>query len=375
MMKEFFGMEMPKLGFGLMRLPRLEDGSIDIAQCEEMTDRFLEAGLRYFDTAYVYEGSEEAAHRFLVSRHPRESYFLTSKLNAGSWAAKNAEEAKNELAVSLERTGAGYFDFYLLHALSKNNVENYEKYGIWEFVREAKEKGLIRHYGFSFHDTPELLDEILTKHPDAEFVQLQINYGDWENPAVRSRECYEVCVRHGKPVVVMEPIKGGTLANPPQAVVDTFRAADPEMSVASWAVRFAASLDQVMVVLSGMSTKEQMEDNISYMKEFRPLSEQEQATVEKVQEILAGIDQIPCTSCHYCTGGCPKQIQIPVIFEAMNRRLVYGQNEEAQKRYDKAVQEHGRASDCIHCLQCENACPQHIGITSWLQKAAAQFEH
>lgn len=375
MMKEFFGMEMPKLGFGLMRLPRLADGTIDIAQCEEMTDRFLEAGLKYFDTAYVYEGSEEAARRFLVSRHPRESYFLTSKLNAGSWAAKNAEEAKNELAVSLERTGAGYFDFYLLHALSKNNVDNYEKYGIWEFVREAKENGLIRHYGFSFHDTPELLDEILTKHPDAEFVQLQINYGDWDNPAVRSRECYEVCVRHGKPVVVMEPIKGGTLANPPQEVADTFHEANPEMSVASWAVRFAASLDQVMVVLSGMSTKDQMEDNISYMKDFCPLSEQEQETVRKVQEILSGIDQIPCTSCHYCTGGCPQQIQIPVIFEAMNRRLVYGQKEESQKRYDKAVQDHGRASDCIHCLQCENACPQHIEITSWLQKAAEQFEH
>lgn len=376
-MKEFFGTEMPKLGFGLMRLPRLADGkTIDVAQCEEMTDKFLSAGLKYFDTAYVYEGSEEATKKFLVDRHPRESFYLTSKLNAGSWAARNEEEAKHELEVSLERTGAGYFDFYLLHALSKKNVENYEKYGIWDFVKEAKEKGLIRHYGFSFHDTPELLDEILTKHPDAEFVQLQLNYGDWNNPAVRSRECYEVCVKHGKPVVVMEPIKGGTLANPPKAVTDTFHEANPDASVASWAVRFAASLDNVMVVLSGMSNVAQMEDNISYMKDFRPLDEKEQAVIKKVQDILSGIDQIPCTSCHYCTGGCPKQIQIPVIFEAMNRKLVYGQDEDAQKRYDKAVtDDHGRASDCIHCLQCENACPQHIAITSWLEKAAAQFEH
>lgn len=374
-MKQFFGTEMPKLGFGLMRLPRLEDGkTIDVKQCEEMTDKFLAAGLKYFDTAYVYEGSEEATKKFLVERHPRESYYLTSKLNAGSWAAKNEEEAKHELEVSLERTGAGYFDFYLLHALSKNNVDNYEKYGIWDFVKEAKAAGKIRHYGFSFHDTPELLDEILTKHPDAEFVQLQINYGDWNNPAVRSRECYEVCVKHNKPVVVMEPVKGGTLANMPAKITDIFKEADPDASIASWAVRFAASLENVMVVLSGMSNVAQMEDNISYMKDFKPLNEEEQAVVKKVQDVLAGIEQIPCTSCHYCTGGCPMQIQIPDIFEAFNRKLVYGQDDEAAKRYVKATEGHGKASDCIHCLQCENACPQHIEITSWLERAAKEFE-
>ena len=209
-MKDFFGLNIPKLGFGLMRLPRLQDGkTIDVAQCEIMTDKFLEAGLKYFDTAYVYEGSEVATKKFLVDRHPRESFYLTSKINAGNWAAKNADEAKAQLATSLERTGAGYFDFYLLHSLSKDNIENYEKYGIWDFVKEAKEKGLIRHYGFSFHDTPEVLDEILTKHPDVEFVQLQINYADWNTPSVQSRANYEVCVKHNKPVIVMEPIKGG----------------------------------------------------------------------------------------------------------------------------------------------------------------------
>ena len=286
-MKDFFGLNIPKLGFGLMRLPRLQDGkTIDVAQSEIMTDKFLEAGLKYFDTAYVYEGSEVATKKFLVDRHPRESFYLTSKINAGNWAAKNAEEAKAQLATSLERTGAGYFDFYLLHALSKDNIDNYEKYGIWDFVKEAKEKGLIRHYGFSFHDTPEVLDEILTKHPDVEFVQLQINYADWNNPSVQSRANYEVCVKHNKPVIVMEPIKGGTLANPPEEVSNVLKECNPDMSVASWAVRFAASLDQVMVVLSGMSNVEQMEDNLSYMKDFKPLDEKEQAAVKKAMDVL-----------------------------------------------------------------------------------------
>ncbi len=376
-MKDFFGLNMPRLGFGLMRLPRLADGkTIDIAQCEQMTDAFLAAGMKYFDTAYVYEGSEEAARKFLVERHPRDSFYLTSKLNAGSWAAKNAEEAKAELATSLERTGAGYFDFYLLHALSKGNIDNYEKYGIWDFVKEAKEKELIRHIGFSFHDMPDVLEDVLNKHPEVEFVQLQINYGDWNNPSVCSRENYEVCVKHNKPVVVMEPIKGGTLANPPQAVKDVFTSVDPDMSVASWAVRYAASLDQVMVVLSGMSTLGQMEDNLSYMKDFKPLNEEEQAAVAKVQQILSSIEQIPCTGCHYCTGGCPQHIQIPDIFSAMNLNLIYGQKDTAEKSYERAVAgEHGKASDCIHCLQCEDACPQHIHITSWLERAAQDLEH
>lgn len=374
-MKEFFGTKIPKLGFGMMRLPRLEDGTtIDVEQTKVMVDKFLEAGLLYVDTAYVYNGSEEAVRKALVERHPRDSYFLTSKLNAGNWAAKNAEEAKAQLQISLERTGAGYLDFYLLHALSKENIDNYEKYGIWEFVKEAKEKGLIRHYGFSFHDQPEVLDEILTKHPDAEFVQLQINYADWEDPIVQSRKVYEVCVKHDKPVVVMEPVKGGTLANPPGQVAEVFKEAAPEASNASWAIRYVASLDQVMVVLSGMSSLAQMEDNISYMADFKPLDEEEQKTVAKAQEVLSGITQIKCTSCHYCTNGCPMNIDIPSIFQAMNRNLIYGQLEDAQRRYANATKEGGKASECIHCLQCEDACPQHIEITGWLERAAAELE-
>ena len=234
--------KMPKLGFGLMRLPRSdkEKDIIDTEQTSQMVDRFLDAGLTYFDSAYVYNGSEEAAKACLTSRHPRDSYCITSKINVNAKGVVDAEGAKAELAESLRREGVDYIDFYLLHALSKNNIKKYDDWGIWEFVKEAKEKGLIRHYGFSFHDTPEFLDELLTKHPDVEFVQLQINYADWENPSVQSRGCYEVACKHNKPIIVMEPIKGGTLANPPKAVAELLKKADPQASYASWAIRFVA---------------------------------------------------------------------------------------------------------------------------------------
>ena len=373
-MKQFFGTEMPRLGFGMMRLPRFEDKSFDVEQVKKMVDRFLASGLKYFDTAFVYQGSEEVVKQALVDRYPRDSYFLTTKLNAGTWAAANEEEAKKQLETSLERTGAGYFDFYLLHALGKDNIGNYDKYGIWDFVKEAKEKGLIKHYGFSFHDSPEVLEQLLIDHPDVELVQLQINYADWEDLDVQSRKCYEVCVKYNKPVVVMEPVKGGTLATPPQQVQDLFKAENPDASFASWAIRFAASLEQVMVVLSGMSTIDQMEDNISYMADFKPLDEKEKEVIAKAQDILASIPQIKCTACHYCTNGCPMSINIPAIFKSMNRNLIFGQLDDAKRRYAGATKDGGKASDCIHCLQCEDACPQHIEITSWLERAAAELE-
>ncbi len=371
-MNTFCGEELGKFGFGLMRLPRNDDKTIDTEMTSEMVDRFLAAGLKYFDTAYVYEGSEAAAKKALVDRHPRDSFFLTSKLNAN--AAKDEADAKNQIYVSLERTGAGYIDFYLLHALSAGNKDKYDAYGLWDYVKELKEKGLVRHYGFSFHDSPELLDELLTEHPDVEFVQLQINYADWEDPTVQSRRCYEVASKHGKPVVVMEPVKGGTLANPPQSVKDIFKAADPKASTASWAIRFAASLENVKIVLSGMSNVEQMEDNLSYMKDFKPLNEEEMKVIADAQEALKQIEQIPCTACHYCTGGCPMQIDIPQLFKVMNRDLLFGDHEDSRRRYANAVKDGGTAGSCIHCLQCEGECPQHIEITSWLEKIAEAFE-
>ena len=362
-----------KLGFGLMRLPRLEDGSIDIEQTSRMTDAFLAAGGRYFDTAYVYEGSEEAARKALVERHPRDSYYLATKLNAGEGFCQNAEEAKAELRTSLERTGAGYFDFYLLHALGQKNVDRYNSFGLWDFVKEIKEEGLVRHYGFSFHDSPEFLDQLLTEHPDVEFVQLQINYADWEDPVVQSRACYEVAKKHGKPVVVMEPVKGGTLADPPQALKDIFEKELPDASPASWAIRFVASLDNVMMVLSGMSSMEQMEDNLSYMKDFAPLSASEAAAVTAAREALDRIDKIACTSCHYCTPGCPVGIHIPEIFSVMNLYKMYGMLERARRDY--GWRPGGpKASECIQCGQCEGICPQHLPVISYLQEVAETLE-
>ena len=296
-MGDYLGKDIPKLGFGLMRLPKLADGkNIDIEETKRMVDAFLAAGMKYFDTAYVYDGglSEKAAKEALVDRYPRESFYLATKLNTGAQGCVDEETAKKQLFTSLERTGAGYFDFYLLHALGTRNRQSYEDYHLWDFVKEMKEKGLIRHYGFSFHDKPEVLDDLLTKHPDAEFVQLQINYADWDAPNVQSRECLEVARKHGKSVTVMEPVKGGTLAVPPERVQQIFRAADPVASFPSWAIRFVASQDGIITVLSGMSNLARMEDNLSYMKDFKPLNEEEMETVFKVTEILKGQDFIGC---------------------------------------------------------------------------------
>lgn len=374
-MERYFGEATPKLGFGLMRLPKTKDGKIDLEQTKQMVDRFMEAGLTYFDTAYVYDDgdSERAAKAALVDRYPRESFTLATKLCA--WmGAHDEKSAKQQFYTSLERTGAGYFDYYLLHALQAGNYKTYDKYHIWDFVKEQKEKGLIKHWGFSFHATPDILDQLLTDHPDAEFVQLQLNYADWENPDVTARENYEVARKHGKSIVVMEPVKGGALANPPTKVQEIFRQADLKASFASWAIRYAASLDGIITVLSGMSNLEQMEDNLSYMKDFRPLNAHEQQAIRKAQEAINGVKSIPCTACHYCIGGCPKQIPIPEIFAARNRQLVWGQLQEGQAAYDQLAAKGNVASDCIGCGQCERACPQQIKVIQRLKECAAALE-
>jgi predicted aldo/keto reductase-like oxidoreductase len=359
----------PKLGFGLMRLPRLEDGQIDVEQTSQMVDMFLDAGLTYFDTAYVYEGSEEATRKALVERHPRDSYTLASKINA-RLGCVDAKTCKAQLQESLRRTGAGYLDYYLLHALQTSNRDNYDRYGIWDFVREQRKRGVVRHVGFSFHDSPRMLDELLTLHPEVDFVQLQINYADWESPTVFSRENYEVARSHGKPVVVMEPVKGGRLANPPREVAQILRDANPHASLASWAIRFAASLDGVMTVLSGMSTLGQVRDNVGYMADFHPLDRGEREAVARARRALAGVEQVPCTACRYCVEGCPRDIPIPDVFEALNQELLWGNPARARREYAEAVRGHGGAGDCIGCRRCEGTCPQHIEVTSWLRRAA-----
>lgn len=366
----------PKLGFGLMRLPE-KDGKIDIEQVCTMVDLFMAAGQTYFDTAYVYGAdgaSEKAAKAALVDRYPRESYTLATKLNVHAQGCHDAESAKSQLETSLARTGAGYFDFYLLHAIGEGNIGDYDAYGIWDFVKEAQAKGLIKHWGFSFHGSNQLLEKLLTDHPDAEFVQLQINYADWENPNVASRLNYETVRRHGKPIVVMEPVKGGSLANPPRRVAEILKAENPEASFASWAIRYVASMEGMMAVLSGMSNIAQMEDNLSYMKHFQPLNEREQAAIVRAQQALENVQSIPCTACHYCTEGCPMQIKIPDIFSARNTELVWEQKDRARQRYDMATREGSKASDCIACGQCEGACPQHIGIIEALKECARAYE-
>ena len=363
-----------KLGFGMMRLPKIEGSEeIDVEQAKQMVDAFMEAGGKYFDTAYVYVGSEAATKAALCDRYPRDSYYLANKLNASDFACKSEEEAKNEINVSLERTGAGYFDFYLLHGIDSGNKEKYDKYGIWDYMKSLKEEGLIRHYGFSFHDSPEMLDEILTAHPDAEFVQLQINYSDWDDPLIASRQCYEVATRHGIPVIVMEPVKGGTLADPPQKAKDVMLAANPDASFASWAIRFAASLPGVMVVLSGMSDMAQMKDNLSFMQEFHSLSDEELNVVKEAREAMLQFDRIACTSCHYCSPGCPMEIHIPEIFAVMNTYKMFGDLKEARNAYSWRPGGE-KASACIQCGQCEDACPQHLPIISLLEEVAETLE-
>ncbi|MBR0092721.1 MAG: aldo/keto reductase [Lachnospiraceae bacterium] len=366
-----------KLGFGLMRLPKMPEdkAKIDVEQVKEMVDLFLEAGCTYFDTAYVYDNgaSEAAAKEALIDRHDRESFTIATKLNA--WLGRPDEAAaKKQLETSLERTGARYIDFYLLHALQLNNKTIYEDYGLWDFVREQKKKGLIKHWGFSFHATPEMLDELLTKYDDAEFVQLQINYADWENENIASRRCYEVARKHGKEIVVMEPVKGGMLATPPPKIQELFKKENPEASFASWAIRYVASMEGIITVLSGMSNLEQMKDNLSYMKEFQPLSAREQELIAEAQRIIAASDTVPCTACEYCKPGCPVNISIPGVIRAVNEWRIYQNKAQADRRYMFSTQGAGLARDCIACGQCEGACPQSLPIISLMQEAAGLFD-
>ncbi len=374
-MGEYFGKDTWKLGFGMMRLPRdPETHEIDVETTKLMVDKFITAGGTYFDTAYVYPGSEVATRKALIERYDRRRYTIASKLNVR--VAATAEEAKAQIYTTLERLGLSYVDYYLIHDIEKDVYPKFDEFGIWDYMKKLKAKGLVRHYGFSFHDTPELLDEILTKHPDLEFVQLQLNYADWENPRVTSRRNYEVARKHQKSIVVMEPVKGGLLANPPEEAAELLREANPSVSYPSWAIRYVASKDGIITVLSGMSNIAQMDDNLSYMRHFKPLSQQEEAVIGKVQEVFAKIKSIPCTGCSYCVDGCPMQIPIPDIFRAMNEKLIYRNEKAAQSRYDRETGAKGcsRASACIQCGQCEAACPQHLKVIDRLKECAAEFE-
>ena len=370
-----------KLGFGLMRLP-LNDPSnprdIDIEQVKKMVDLFMERGFTYFDTAWMYHNyhSENVAKEALVDRYPREAFTLATKLHAEFF--ETMEDRDKVFEEQLRKTGAGYFDYYLLHGIESRMIGKYEEMDCFNWLLDKKAKGLVKHAGFSFHDTPELLDEILTRHPEMEFVQLQINYLDWESQWIQSRGCYEVAVKHHKPVIVMEPVKGGTLAKLPAEAERLFKDLNREMSVPSWAIRFAASLDNVMVVLSGMSNLDQLDNNTSYMKDFVPLSEVERKACTRAAEIVNAQITVPCTACHYCTDGCPMNICIPEYFSLYNENMRENIEEKGWSisftNYKVLAENHGKASDCIQCGQCEGVCPQHLSIIDYLKDVAEYFE-
>ena len=369
-----------KLGFGCMRLPLLENGEIDIQQFKEMVDEFISRGFDYFDTAYGYNRgkSEEAIKAAIVDRYPRESFRLATKLPA--WAGpKSAEEAKQMFYTSLERTGAGYFDNYLLHNLGSWRTPYFDKWGLWDFIKDLKEQGLVKNIGFSIHDNAEALTQILDEHPGMiDFVQIQLNYVDWDNPGIQSGECYRICTERNIPVYVMEPVKGGTLANVPTEVEKIFREYDPISSPASWAIRYAASCENVAVVLSGMSNMEQLEDNLSYMEDFKPLNEEERKIIQRVVEKIKEASTVPCTGCSYCTDGCPRKIAIPRYFAIYNADIADDSKTKGWKSgyayYESLRLTGGKPEDCVQCGQCSRVCPQHIDVVQHLKNMVEYFK-
>lgn len=370
--------DMPKkLGFGCMRLPIIGDKTenIDFDTFSKMVDTFMGQGFTYFDTAYPYhnEKSEEAVRKCLVERYPRDSFLLADKMPV--WLVKTNEDYQKIFDTQLERTGATYFDFYLLHALNKERFDFLQETGGFEFGTKMKAEGKVKNLGFSFHDSAEVLDEILTAHPEVDFVQLQINYFDWNSINVQSGDCYAVAEKHNVPIIVMEPVKGGTLANLIGKPAELLQELNPEASYASYAIRFVASLPNVMMVLSGMSTMEQMLDNTSYMKDFVPLTSKEKDVIKKVTSALEEMKSIRCTSCQYCVKGCPKQIRIPSIFTVYNMSMQFGITDSIRRQYREVTgEERGKASDCIACGKCEQQCPQHLPIRELLKEVASSLE-
>ncbi len=366
----------PKLGFGMMRLPRLEGGAVDVEQTKRMVDAYLAAGMNYFDTAYMYcDGkSELAVKEALTSRYPRESFFLTDKLPSSEIHSK--EDRDRILSEQLEKTGAGYFDIYLMHGVQDDNIEDYDtNYDCFNWAFEQKKAGKVRHVGCSFHGTPALLTRLLDKYPEIEVVQIQLNYRDWDSPTICSGELYRILEERGIPVLVMEPVKGGSLASLEEDVAAEMKAFHPDKSLASWALRFVGSLPGVMTILSGMSTEAQMADNIGTFKDFAPLSDEERTIIQNVVGKLNASPAIGCTACRYCTKGCPMQINIPEIFRVLSGERMAPGASRAEFYYKFLIEAgSGRASDCLRCGQCEHICPQHLPIIDLIAEAAEKFE-
>ena len=369
----FFPEIKKNFGFGCMRLP-MKGGAVDMEETTRMVDCFLEHGFNYFDTAHGYLGgkSETALRACLTSRYPRDKYLLVDKLTHGMFE-QSPEGVRKFFAMQLEACGVDYFDFYLMHAQNSQYFADFKRCRAYETAFELKQEGKIRHVGISFHDKAEVLEQILTEYPAIELVQIQFNYVDYEDAGIQSRRCYEVCERHGKPVVVMEPVKGGSLARLPKAAQAVLDGIGSNHSTAGYAIRYAASFPQIMMTLSGMSNLAQMEDNLSYMTDFKPLSQEEFAAIDKVRDIFRKQKLIACTACRYCTAGCPMGISIPDLFADMNAKQAY-HDWNSDWYYMVHTQQGGKASDCIACGQCEGVCPQHLPIIETLQQVAKTFE-
>ena len=366
--------KMPKLGFGLMRLPE-KDGEVDIERVKTMVDKYMNAGMNYFDTAYVYHSgkSEVAAREALVKRYPRESFMLATKLPA--WEMKTESDRDRIFNEQCERAGVDYFDYYLLHSIEDgNNYDTYEKLDCFNWGWKMKEAGRIKHFGFSYHGSPELLGEITDKHPDMEFVQIQLNYLDRTNPVVRSQKLYDILHKKNIPMIIMEPVRGGMLANMAPEIEAKFKAVRPNDSVASWALRYCGTLEGVATILSGMSTEEQMDDNIKTFKNFEPISADEMKIIDEVTKEILSVPQIGCTACKYCVDGCPQKISIPDVFRTVNTLRRYPDDWRAKNFYSGLVGRSGKASDCVECGQCESVCPQHLKIIGLLKEAAALLD-
>lgn len=370
-----------KLGFGMMRLPKLDPddaASIDLEQVKQMVDLFLDRGFCYFDTAYPYhqEHSEIAMRKALVERHSRDSFILADKMPI--LRVKDTADYEMYFSDQLKKCGVDYFDIYLLHNLGRDRYIKTEKYGGFPFIEKIKKEGYARNIGFSFHDDAQTLDRILTEHPEVDVVQLQINYLDWDSIAIQSGKCYEVVKKHGKKLIVMEPVKGGTLAELPDAAMEEFNDYYAKENVgsipspASLAIRYVASLENVNMVLSGMSSLSQLDDNTSYMQDFKPLSDGEKELVAKITDILNSVIKVPCTGCRYCLEECPMSINIPDYFGLLNMHAVTGKT--STMYYERFSMNHGKASECIECGKCEGICPQHIGIRDALKEFKELYE-